>query len=912
MLTRSSQPPRLMARARMMKVVHGCPRAARATRRSIRGMKERPHLRSAKTPTATRTKSTARSPTTEPGVTDRAENGNLLWCYYISGHASCYGILVHLCAACGEETSDDPCTVCGALSSLEGEYLLLAVIGRGSFGVTYKARRIEDERIVAVKKVSMARLDSAKSLELLDREIAVMAQLEHPAVPRYIDHFSFGEHEASAMYLVQEYVEGATLEEAMTKRRFTDREVLELFVQVLGALQYLSGLRPQLVHRDLNPRNIILKGETARKGVALVDFGSVRDAVTPDDPGGSTVAGTFGYMAPEQLRGAPVPASDVYSLGVVGLVLLTRREPHTLYGEGGKLEFPALPDVHPLVVRLLERMVAPEVGNGRERRFTDPREARTEAMAAIRGLTKPASKSSLPVTISIALVLIGVMVSVWIYKTSPPEAPPGTPKVPPAQAAAPPGPARGIGAPTIIEFEARISDLVPGGGGRYLVAPYHDAAAIDIFDTESMTFSARIEVPTPAPKVAASREHLLVFHGVTVERWSIDTWKREQAKDAPCEPTAVAMGAASDGPALVHCYGERYLWLDVDTLEPTGSPIEARRNPTVHIRAALDGSLFGMWGDRSPQGIEVIERLGTRSVHLHRSGRYVFPTANGERVMTAFGAKSAELEPLTGPYAELPVLPAYEATHHLVLPGHYFESSTKRRTLDIHREGVAEPLAELQLREMYGDGRGNLETPDFTTDKRFHFYPSTGVLITVPPSSDRLYVRRVDLDTLPPPRRRAPPPPPPPPARQVAGAREFYTLKGGCGGDPAKYNVGGDLHETTFVAGRFRKKTVTDYACFAPESIVCVRMQLDRVARTIPGTQTGTMFLRDFLPIGGYSLRIAERPIHTQYVLSWKELSHTLRSCCCVIPPKGSVVRITEAEGGGVYRKYERVLKPGP
>jgi serine/threonine protein kinase len=104
----------------------------------------------------------------------------------------------------------------------------------------------------------------------------------------------------------------------------------DLALALLEVLEYLHERRPPVFHRDIKPSNIVLRPS----GAALVDFGGVGQG-GPAVQGGSTVSGTFGYMAPEQLLGQVSPASDLYFLGATLLHVLTGREPTEFSFEAG-------------------------------------------------------------------------------------------------------------------------------------------------------------------------------------------------------------------------------------------------------------------------------------------------------------------------------------------------------------------------------------------------------------------------------------------------------------------------------------------------------------------------------------------------------------------------------------------------
>jgi len=240
---------------------------------------------------------------------------------------------------------------------LDGRYRLLEVVGQGAVGTTYRATRITDGAVFAVKELLVRRLDSFKTEELFRREAEALRTLEHAGIPRYVEEFVAGQGKQLGLYLVQEFVEGTTLAAEVGARRYDEAEVLEIMAELADILAYLHGLRPPVIHRDLKLANVMRRAGDGR--LMLIDFGSVRAVVEDQAAGGSTVAGTFGYMAPEQFSGHASPASDLYALGVTGVVLLSRREPHELLDTTNELcwrePVAATPAVERLLGELLER-----------------------------------------------------------------------------------------------------------------------------------------------------------------------------------------------------------------------------------------------------------------------------------------------------------------------------------------------------------------------------------------------------------------------------------------------------------------------------------------------------------------------------------------------------------------------------
>lgn len=181
-------------------------------------------------------------------------------------------------------------------------------------------------RAVAIKRFDIRGASTWKSVELAEREVRVLSSLKHPKLPAYVDHFE----EGGALYLVMEKIEGESLA-AIRQRgaRLGEADVLRLLADASEVLEYLHGRAPPVVHRDLKPGNVIRRSDGS---FAFVDFGAVRDKLRPE--GGSTVVGTFGYMAPEQFQGRALAASDVYSMGATAIAMLTGVEPEALPHKG--------------------------------------------------------------------------------------------------------------------------------------------------------------------------------------------------------------------------------------------------------------------------------------------------------------------------------------------------------------------------------------------------------------------------------------------------------------------------------------------------------------------------------------------------------------------------------------------------
>ncbi len=229
------------------------------------------------------------------------------------------------------------------------------------------------DELVAVKELLPSRMKRWKDYELFHRECQTLQTLQHPGIPRYHEHFTIDpppdvEKGVSRLFLVQEYVDGKSVEEALAEgETMPEEEVRAIARAVLEVLDYLHGLNPPVIHRDIKPSNLMF---TADGKLKLIDFGAVREAVTADGVG-STIVGTFGYMPPEQYAGKSTPATDLFALGATCVELVSGRPPGELFS--GIHEF-NLPDDLPVTLgfeQFLLRMTEPEVAE----RFQTARDA---------------------------------------------------------------------------------------------------------------------------------------------------------------------------------------------------------------------------------------------------------------------------------------------------------------------------------------------------------------------------------------------------------------------------------------------------------------------------------------------------------------------------------------------------------
>ena len=210
----------------------------------------------------------------------------------------------------------ETCGRCGSSLLLGGRYRAIRSLGAGGFSCTFAAVDEQCLQTTCVIKQfippqgDIDRLE--KSIALFKQEALILKELgNHPQIPSLL---AFLEQEGR-LYLIQEFIEGQDLfQEAIQNGPFSEYKIQQLFTELLPILQFIHD--QQVVHRDIKPGNILRQ---ANGSLVLIDFGSSLQMESHFRP----VTGTPGYAPPEQLQGQVEAASDLHSLAVTGIRLLT-------------------------------------------------------------------------------------------------------------------------------------------------------------------------------------------------------------------------------------------------------------------------------------------------------------------------------------------------------------------------------------------------------------------------------------------------------------------------------------------------------------------------------------------------------------------------------------------------------------
>ncbi|MFN2289892.1 MAG: protein kinase domain-containing protein, partial [Anaerolineae bacterium] len=234
------------------------------------------------------------------------------------------------CEKCGRPLRDQPWSpLPGGHLMRGGAYRILEPLGKGGMGALYLA---SDTGAFGRKCVIKELLDyydptdpeeARQAKARFETEARLLAELSHPGIPRIYSYFS----EGGRHYIVMEYIEGETLEQAITHidplgrtvaaRPLPTEDVVRHAIRICRVLEYLAAQPTPVVHHDVKPANLIV--EKISGDVRLVDFGTARSRTrwatqARLERGKSTIFGTEGYAAPEQYQGGSDPRSDVYAL----------------------------------------------------------------------------------------------------------------------------------------------------------------------------------------------------------------------------------------------------------------------------------------------------------------------------------------------------------------------------------------------------------------------------------------------------------------------------------------------------------------------------------------------------------------------------------------------------------------------
>ncbi len=227
------------------------------------------------------------------------------------------------------------CISCGSQLLLKQRYRAIQPLGQGGFGRTYLA--VDEDRLLTrcvIKQLlpqiegsgSRAQASLDKAMQLFNQEAMRLCELgEHPQIPALLAFFEQNQR----LYLVQEYIDGQTLwHDMQEKGAFSEQQIRQILNSLLPVLKFIHA--HNVIHRDITPVNILRRQRDGQ--LMLIDFGVAKVLSKASLMQTGTKIGTQGYAPLEQLRsGKAYPASDIYSLGVTCINLLTCVKPDHLF-----------------------------------------------------------------------------------------------------------------------------------------------------------------------------------------------------------------------------------------------------------------------------------------------------------------------------------------------------------------------------------------------------------------------------------------------------------------------------------------------------------------------------------------------------------------------------------------------------
>ncbi|MBN4002901.1 serine/threonine protein kinase [Nostoc sp. LPT] len=258
------------------------------------------------------------------------------------------------------------------ITLLNNRYQVIQVIGAGGFGETFLAEDVHmpSRRRCVIKQLKPITNNDPQTYQLIqqrfEREAATLEYLGESShqIPKLYAYFS----ENGQFYLVQEWIHGQTLTKIVEAKGFEDETaVRQILLSLLSVLDYVHS--KGIIHRDIKPDNIILR--SADGNPVLIDFGAVKETIrsvvnSPGYPTRSLVIGTPGYMPSEQAVGRPVYATDIYSLGLTAIYLLTGKHPQGLLTDlktGEILWQQHAPNISSQLAAVLNQAIRPHAGD---------------------------------------------------------------------------------------------------------------------------------------------------------------------------------------------------------------------------------------------------------------------------------------------------------------------------------------------------------------------------------------------------------------------------------------------------------------------------------------------------------------------------------------------------------------------
>ena len=315
-----------------------------------------------------------------------------------------------------------------------GPYVILDHLGTGGMGQVYRAQDSRLDRTVALKILSPDVAADKRRMQRFRQEAKVASSLNHPNI---VTIFEFGEVN-DLTYLATELVDGETLRDFLRGKRLQLREILDIAIQMLAALD--AAHEAKIIHRDMKPENVMIRrrdhvvkvldfglAKLIEKRESLANLASDLEAATELRTAPGLIMGTINYMSPEQARARAVDArSDIWSTGIMIYEMVVGTKPfggatsaHTIVEILEKDPVP-LTEVGPAgMPEELQRIVAKSLAKNADERYQTAKDMMLDLRALRRGLdaktqqiTSEPAKSK-PWLVVALIAAIGVLAGVF-------------------------------------------------------------------------------------------------------------------------------------------------------------------------------------------------------------------------------------------------------------------------------------------------------------------------------------------------------------------------------------------------------------------------------------------------------------------------------------------------------------------
>lgn len=204
-------------------------------------------------------------------------------------------------------------------TDIRKNYEFISMLGNGAFGKVRLYRDRHDKNFLLAIKTLKKEGIPAYQFNLLKSEVAILSNLDHPNIVKYLGTFE----DDYFIHILMEYLKGHDLNKIIALKKYTgfdEKDMCKITQQLLKALSFIHG--KNIVHRDIKPENILFSNRRDYTTLKLIDFGLATHS-TKDHKS----VGTPYFMSPEMITGDSVTKSDIWSVGVVVYLMLTGKYP---------------------------------------------------------------------------------------------------------------------------------------------------------------------------------------------------------------------------------------------------------------------------------------------------------------------------------------------------------------------------------------------------------------------------------------------------------------------------------------------------------------------------------------------------------------------------------------------------------